>query len=338
MRGRVVLADAASIWLEEVKKKLLDVASKVVLQLGMKDLFSKYDDDGSGDLDFSEFSAAIRDDLSVSEDVLSDGDLKQMFGSIDADGSGEVDATEFSEWLLHDTPEDIRWRPMKRKFEDTAGSHVQKVGWSLLFARYDTDGSGDLDFGEFSTAVRSDCGINQDVVSDEDLKRMFDAVDSDGSGEMDAQEFQEFIESNSLAQDMEFEIFYEAMYQLAGLWVVREDPAQYTLFFEHLRGRIADYVVDTDGVKKQLLRGIRTEVDQKGHEVYIITDVQLIESFVNDEVGATCLSRGATCLSLSLSLNAFCRIRFHHKMWAVYPPVLICFCSNRHRGRRRWRG
>ena len=285
--GLLVSADAASIWLEEVKKKFMDVASKVVLELGMKDLFSKYDDDGSGDLDFQEFSSAIREDLKVTEAALSNGDLQQMFRSIDVDGSGEVDATEFSNWLLNDKPDDIRWRPMKRKFEDSAGSLVQQVGWTKLFEKYDTDGSGELDFSEFSRAVRSDCDINDDVVSDEDLKSMFDAVDSDGSGEMDVDEFREFIESNALAQDMSFEIFYEAMFQLAELWVAKEDAGQYTVFFGQLRNRIADYVVDTDGVKKQLLRGIRTKVDEKGHEVYILTDVQLIESFVNDEVRAS---------------------------------------------------
>ena len=218
--------------------------------------------------------------------MLSDGDLQQMFRSIDVDGSGEVDATEFANWLLHDKPDDIQWRPMKRKFEDSCGAAVQKVGWSKLFARYDTDGSGELDFGEFAKAVRADCGINEAVVSDEDLKTMFDAVDGDGSGEMDVDEFREFMESNALAQDMAFEIFYEAMFQLAELWVVTEDAAQYTSFFEQLRGRIADYVVDTDGEKKQLLRGIRTQVDEKGHEVYIITDVKLIKPFVNDGVRA----------------------------------------------------
>ena len=279
-------ADAASIWLEEVKKKFLDVAKKVVLELGMKDLFAKYDCDGTGNLDYAEFSSAIRDDLKVAEAVLTDGDLQQMFRSIDVDGSGEVDATEFANWLLHDKPDDIQWRPVKRKFEDSGGAAVQKVGWGKLFARYDTDGSGELDFGEFAKAVRADCGINEDVVSDEDLKTMFDAVDVDGSGEINVDEFRQFIESNALAQDMAFEIFYEAMFQLAELWVAKEDAAQYTSFFEQLRGRIADYVVDTDGVTKQLLRGIRTQVNEKGHEVYVITDVKLIKSFVNDGVRA----------------------------------------------------
>ena len=49
-------------------------------------------------------------------------------------------------------------------------------------------------------AVRSDCGINETVVSDDDLRKMFAAVDSDGSLTMDAEEFQAFIESNALAQ------------------------------------------------------------------------------------------------------------------------------------------
>ena len=48
--------------------------------------------------------------------------------------------------------------------------------------------------------MRSDCGINETVVSDDDLRKMFAAVDSDGSRTMDAEEFQAFIESNALAQ------------------------------------------------------------------------------------------------------------------------------------------
>ena len=279
--------DASSIWLEEVKKKFVDVAGKVVLKLGMTELFSRFDADGSGNLDIGEFQAAIRNEppngLEVGAEVLSDADLKQMFRSIDVDGSGEVDAAEFSNWLLNDTPDDIRWRPMKRRFEDTAGQLLGKIGWSKLFARYDTDGSGELDFGEFEQAVRTDCGLNEDVVPKADLQKMFDAVDADGSGEMDVDEFREFIERNALAQDMSFEIFYEAMFQLAGLWVVREDAQQYSLFFGHLRGRISDWVVDADGVKKQLLRGIKTQVDEQGHEAYIITDVELIQQFCNDD-------------------------------------------------------
>ena len=58
--------DAASVWLEEVKTKFVEVAGKVVLELGMAQLFAKYDEDGSGELDLGELSAAVRNDL-VSE-------------------------------------------------------------------------------------------------------------------------------------------------------------------------------------------------------------------------------------------------------------------------------
>ena len=58
--------DAASVWLEEVKTKFIEVAGKVVLELGMAQLFAKYDEDGSGELDLGELSAAVRNDL-VSE-------------------------------------------------------------------------------------------------------------------------------------------------------------------------------------------------------------------------------------------------------------------------------
>ena len=74
-----------------------------------------------------------------------------MFRAVDANGSGDVDAAEFSEWLLHDTKEDLRWRPMKRRFEDAGGAAIGKLGWVELFKRYDTDRSGELDFGEFCT-------------------------------------------------------------------------------------------------------------------------------------------------------------------------------------------
>ena len=87
----------------------------------------------------------------MDEATLSEEDLEKMFRAVDANGSGDVDAAEFSEWLLHDTKEDLRWRPMKRRFQDAGGAAIGKLGWVELFKRYDTDRSGELDFGEFCT-------------------------------------------------------------------------------------------------------------------------------------------------------------------------------------------
>ena len=43
------------------------------------------------------------------------------------------------------------------------------------------DGSGELDLGEFTQAVRTDCGLAPAVLSDKDLGEMFKAVDKDGA-------------------------------------------------------------------------------------------------------------------------------------------------------------
>ena len=98
----------------------------------------------------------------MDEATLSEEDLEKMFRAVDANGSGDVDAAEFSEWLLHDTKEDLRWRPMKRRFEDAGGAAIGKLGWVELFKRYDTDRSGELDFGEFCTV----CSFSRPLKSD----------------------------------------------------------------------------------------------------------------------------------------------------------------------------
>ena len=98
------------------------------------------------------------------------------------------------------------------------------------------------------------CDAIIDGIVDEKQK-MFDAVDADGSGEMDVDEFREFIESNALAEDMSFEIFYEAMFQLAQLWVATPHEKQYKKFLEGIfnaitepGGKLKDLMVEGRGV------------------------------------------------------------------------------------------
>ena len=78
--------------------------------------------------------------------------------------------------------QDQRWGKAKENFQAVAGRAAGGIGWGILFARYDDDGSGEMDVGEFTKAVRQDCGIAEAVVNDAELEEMFKAVDIDGSG------------------------------------------------------------------------------------------------------------------------------------------------------------
>ena len=153
------------IWLEEVKKKFREVTVDIVAQQGWAALFKRYDSDGSGDIDFGEFSAAARSDCGIPTDVISDEDLKNLFAQADDDGSGELDSEEFCAWIMDAvkgggasprmTPQ---LRRVKEKFREASTPVVTKMGWAAVFASYDTDGSGALDKEEFIGAVRKDCG------------------------------------------------------------------------------------------------------------------------------------------------------------------------------------
>jgi CRP-like cAMP-binding protein/Ca2+-binding EF-hand superfamily protein len=93
-----------SIWLEEVKKKFKAAATKEVTEEsgGWEALFKAYDEDGSGEMEFEEFEAAVRGDCNIGEAVVSQGELRDLFGAVDQDSSGDIDLHEFVEFLESD--------------------------------------------------------------------------------------------------------------------------------------------------------------------------------------------------------------------------------------------
>eukprot|EP01047_Picozoa_sp_COSAG01_P106052 COSAG01_NODE_35200_length_535_cov_1.672018_2_plen_126_part_01 len=64
-------------------------------------------------------------------------------------------------------------------------------------------------------------------------------MDGDGSGEIDAREFQQLLISQQMAQDMSFEIFFNAMFQLAELWTAEAAAPAFVAFLTALLDRIA---------------------------------------------------------------------------------------------------
>lgn len=274
-------AAAELIWLEEVKKKFRDVTRNAVTRHGWKTLFARYDSDGSGNIDFEEFCTAARMDCHIRPDDLSDSSLRVLFSDADADGSGELDSEEFCALILREG-DDGPLSEIKSKFCAATESVVNTVGWAAVFASYDIDGSGELDKDEFVGAVRQDCDIDENVLSDADLWKMFDTVDVDGSGEIDSEEFERLLESDALAHDMTFEVFFEAMFQLVDLWTA--DPPEvsnYTVFLDKMLKNITKATAGGT----LTLRDLNTLFDEKGELMYELAPLEEIVSFVDETSG-----------------------------------------------------
>ena len=121
----------------------------------------------------------------------------------------------------------VWFEEMKIKFSAVVSTFPG--GWADLFARYDDDDSGELDFDEFVEAVRKDCDMGPEVVSDIDLKTIFAKVDADDSGTITADEFDRLIMNiepgaageQQTVTTMSFEIFFESMFELAEVWATQ---------------------------------------------------------------------------------------------------------------------
>ena len=62
--------------------------------------------------------------------------------------------------------------------------------WAKLFAFLDRDNSGALDVEEFTRALRKQCKIRPDQVTDAECRSIFERCDDDGSGHIDVAEFE----------------------------------------------------------------------------------------------------------------------------------------------------
>eukprot|EP01043_Picozoa_sp_COSAG02_P053387 COSAG02_NODE_5886_length_3963_cov_3.104555_1_plen_618_part_01 len=217
------------VWLAAVREKFREASARAVSTHGFTALFKRYDADGSGELDEREFAQAVRSDLGIDEAMLSAKELKRLFRAVDADGSGEVDAEEFTAWLFNsDRSETKNLRLVKKKFRAASDRTTSDIGWQVIFDRYDDDNSGELDVQEFTNAVRAECGLDEDAVSDDEIKELFGVIDTDQGGGIDAGELMELLEADLDQAVITFGGFYSSIFELAEIWAYdenEEDPA-----------------------------------------------------------------------------------------------------------------
>ena len=202
----------------------------------------------------------MRNDLAIGVDTITDTELESLFKQVDVDGGGEVDAEEcapnppsrqhklaltkrclgdcrFVAWLFEEVPKSktrskraAAIARLKQKFKEASASACEDIGWDLVFEKYDDDGSGELEFGEFTTAVRLECGLSEAAVSSSDIEELFGVIDADGSGAIDAGELKLLLGADLDAPSMSFGAFYSSMFELASLWSEEESEEQYCLF------------------------------------------------------------------------------------------------------------
>ena len=240
-------------WLGRVKTVLQKQSQEAVAKHGWKSMFEEFDSDGGGTLDIAEFTSALRSTGGISPDACSDAELGEMFRSADTDGGGELDGDEFAEWLGSLDAEKASARKTRRKlvsskqallsavtkFREASADKIEELGWSVLFASFDADGSGALDEDEFRHALRTSGGISAAEIGDEELSEVFSLIDEDGGGTLSSAEFVEALRTQeSDGYMMTTDAFERSMFELVDYWSHGPTEAEYMQFFRALFQRI----------------------------------------------------------------------------------------------------
>jgi Ca2+-binding EF-hand superfamily protein/CRP-like cAMP-binding protein len=250
-----------AMWVEKVKAKLLKALGSTVAKNGWHELFESMDADGSGEVDFEEFREAVRDRMKVPTRLtllaqksmgaagrrlvnktgisIENDELEEIFSDVDKDGGGSVSSQELVDYLASDSPavkgktrqnrlQLQRRRDLKLLVQEACREEIDRIGWMHLFAQFDSDGSGELDVNEFTTIIRDIAKVGTKVISDENIKGLFQAIDESEDGVVDAKELQSFLSERPFEQLMPYDTFLESMFQLAQSWV--EDEGKEELF------------------------------------------------------------------------------------------------------------
>lgn len=170
-----------------------------------KQLFLRCDGAGAGTLRRQDIVRMARTHLKIAERLVSDEDLHEFFTAVDEDGSGEIDCTEFLAFINvkeeNAALNDLILKQVKRAVR--LAFHGQKMTLEELMHRFNNAAAegiidsvtsdGSLGPEEMRRFFRKVLGIDAHDAPDKSLVIAFRAMDEDGGGTVDAEEVMAFV-------------------------------------------------------------------------------------------------------------------------------------------------
>lgn len=146
-------------------------------------LQADFDADGSGALDATELQS-LMDDMAARTGHSGSTGAQDLLSANDSDGDGSLSSAELEAAL----PGMLPAPPSTMDFAQARGAGMPAPGSGTrddLFAKVDSDGSGELSSDELTALVQKIDGS----ATDEDTQALFGKLDSDGDGSLSQAEF-----------------------------------------------------------------------------------------------------------------------------------------------------
>ncbi len=155
-----------------VKKALTTAGTIGSRSLNWQEMFTSWDRERNGDIAPTDFLRCLRRTAKLSPKQFRDEDMYELFAAINLNANGRVDFTAFHTWISFDADASRVWELACKLKAAPGGDNL-----GALFATFDNLNSGALRYDEFLSAVRFGAQIQITQASNEDVKRLFDAVD-----------------------------------------------------------------------------------------------------------------------------------------------------------------
>jgi Ca2+-binding EF-hand superfamily protein len=171
--GRVVVDTVQAMVDKSTEEMTAHEMDQFISSLPIDNLFKTFDLDGSGAIDFDEFSKMLPQ-INIH---IPEAQALKFFAACDSDGSGEIDQEEFCVCLIAAT------NAVNRGSNNENHTVLTPLD---AFQLFDEDGSNSIDFTEFN-ALCDYCGLSH--INEKQRKKNFKRFDEDGGGTLDFEEF-----------------------------------------------------------------------------------------------------------------------------------------------------